>query len=135
MTTARERSTELNSPGKLVSIFLEALKEWENTRVDAHLLSSRFETTLQYFSDEDTNTKIRCQLAELEDEMNELRGVAEEGLMRSKTDQRESLGAPVFDLAIKLASDVQDVKPLVSELRTLLDGIDNSAILSVIFVD
>jgi hypothetical protein len=119
-------SAELNSPGKLVSIFLESLKEWETVRVDAQVLSSRFETTLQFFADADTNTKIRFQLRELEDEMSEVRGVAEEGLMRSKTDQRESSGTPAFDLAIKLAGDVQDVKPLVSELRALLDGIDNS---------
>jgi DNA-binding protein YbaB len=72
-------SAELNSPGKLVSIFLESLKEWETVRVDAQVLSSRFETTLQFFADADTNTKIRFQLRELEDEMSEVRGVAELG--------------------------------------------------------
>ena len=119
---------ELNDPGKLVSVFQEALREWGEIRKDAKVLSGRVAATLQFFSDADPNIKVRFRLKDLQEKVEELRGVAEEGLLREKTDQREAAGVQVFELAPKLAGDVQEVKPLASELRTLVDGIDNSVI-------
>ena len=120
--------SELNDPGKLVSVFFEALREWESLRKDTVVLSGRLAATLQFFSDADANTKSRFRLPDLEARMAELRGIADEGIMREKTDNREIAGVSAFELAAKLAADVQEVRALPIELRSLLDGVDNSVI-------
>ena len=82
----------------------------------------------QFFSDADQATRERFQLADVEQKLSDLLGLAEEGLMRQKTDARDAAGVSIFELTSKLASDVEDVKPLISDLRSQIDGINNGAL-------
>lgn len=116
---------DLTQPGKLVSSFLSSLKEWESIRLETGTLSSRVVDVKQFFSDADQPTKERFQLVDVERRLSDLHGLAEEGLMRQKTDQRDAAGISIFDLTSKLSTDVEEVKPLVASLRSLLDGISN----------
>ena len=114
---------DLTQPGKLVSSFLSSLKEWESIRLETGTLSSRVTDLKQFFSDADQPTKERFQVAEVDRRISDLQGLADEGLMRQKTDQRDAAGISIFDLTSKLSTDVEEVKPLVADLRSLLDGI------------
>lgn len=114
---------DLTQPGKLVSSFLSSLKEWESVRLETGNLSTRVTDLRQFFSDADQPTRERFQVAEVDRRLSDLQGLAEEGLMRQKTDQRDAAGVSIFDLTSKLSTDVEEVKPLVADLRSLLDGI------------
>lgn len=77
----------------------------------------------QFFSDADPATKERFQIAEVDRRLSDLQGLADEGLMRQKTDQRDAAGTSIFELTSKLSGDVEEIKPLLSELRSLLDAL------------
>jgi hypothetical protein len=122
---------DLNQPGKIVSSFLNSLKEWEGIRQETTGLLSRVADLMQFFSDADQATKERFQLDDVQRKLSDLRGLAEEGLMRQKTDQRDAAGISIFELTSKLATDVEEVKPLVSELRSVLDGITSGILVKL----
>ena len=122
---------ELNQPGKLVTSFLGSLKEWEGIRLETSGLRNRVVELKQFFSDADQSTKERFQIAEVDRQFSDLHGLAEEGLMRQKTDQRDAAGISIFDLTSKLSADVEEVKPLLGALRSLLDGINNGVLVKL----
>jgi hypothetical protein len=122
---------ELNQPGKLVTSFLSSLKEWEGVRLETNGLRNRVVELKQFFSDADQSTKERFQIAEVDRQFSDLQGLAEEGLMRQKTDQRDAAGISIFDLTSKLSADVEEVKPLLGALRSLLDGINNGVLVKL----
>lgn len=122
---------DLNQPSKLVSSFLNSLKEWEGIRQEHTALAARVLELTQFFADANQATKDRFQVADAERLLWDLRGLAEEGLMRQKTDQRDAAGISIFELTSKLATDIEEVKPLVAELRGLLDGIDSGILVKL----
>ena len=122
---------DLNQPGKLVSSFSNSLTVWEGIRQETAVLSIRANELKQFFSDADQATKERFQVAEIERQLSDLQDLAEGGLMRQKTDQRDASGVSIFELTPKLAADVEEVKPLIAELRSLLDGINNGILVKL----
>lgn len=117
---------ELTAPGKLVTTFFSALSEWENIRRDTASLARAVEALLKFFEDANQQTRIRFQVKKLEDDLAALRGIAEEGVIREQTDFREASGVSPFDLASKLAGDVEQAKPLVGLLRAQIDAVESS---------
>ncbi|MCI0390296.1 MAG: hypothetical protein MOB07_16220 [Acidobacteria bacterium] len=122
---------DLSEPGKLALRYLECLKGWERLRQDYQSLAAGVAKAEQFFADAPADVRQQYGLASVTQRAEELRGIAEEGLMRDDTDRREMAGTPVFQMIDGLEDDLKKVKDWPGELRDRLEGIERGVLITL----
>jgi hypothetical protein len=122
---------DLSEPGKLLSRYLECLKNWERLRQEYQSLAPHVDEAERFFADAPADVRQQYGLTLLTRSAEELRGIAEEGLMREGTDRREMAGTPVFQLIDGLEDDLKKVRDLPADLRDRLDGIERGILVTL----
>jgi hypothetical protein len=122
---------ELSKPGKLVLRYFECLKEWERLRQDYQSIAARMADAERFFADAPADVRLQYGLASLTRSAEDLRGIADEGLMRDNTDRREMAGTPVFQLIDGFEDDLKKVRDLPGDLRDRLEGIERGVLVTL----
>jgi hypothetical protein len=118
---------ELNQPGKMVARFYELLHTWEGLRSKVSEVKIEALHLVDFFSDAPRKVREAHDLQSIQENLQDLVEVIEEGGIRVGTDNREAAGAPAPQLLSGLEEDLLKVKDIPrqveQQLQSIMDGV------------
>lgn len=127
-----EANLDRGQPGKLVSVFFELLKKWENLRTEGKDLKRSVDLVFSFFADADEKVKATYKIQEIEETAEDINYQINEGGIREGTDSRETSGRQINQLMDGLQKDLEKEENRPRELRMEIDQIMDSILPSLI---